>query len=71
MQCGRAAFDLFVLSMDFVGVPAGTAPAAALTLRGSDHDVEFATDSDFNVTLGAALGSGVRVLRLTLGNSKR
>ena len=41
--------------MDFVAVPAGTLPAAALALRGADHDVEFATTSKVNIILGDAL----------------
>jgi hypothetical protein len=30
--------------MDFVAVPAGTAPAAALALRGADPDVDMAAN---------------------------
>ena len=33
--------------MDFTAVPAGTLPAAALTLRGGDPDIEVAAASDF------------------------
>ena len=43
--------------MDFVPVPAGTADAAALTLRGSDPDIVFAQTSGFNTTLGDALAA--------------
>jgi hypothetical protein len=38
--------------MDFVAVPAGTLPAAALALRGADPSVSFATADSFNTTLG-------------------
>ena len=41
--------------MDFVAVPAGTLPVAALALRGADPSVSFATADSFNTTLGATL----------------
>jgi len=41
--------------MDFVAVPAGTAPVAALALRGADPSLSFATGDSFNTTLGATL----------------
>ena len=41
--------------MDFVAVPAGTPPVAALALRGADPSVSFATADSFNTTLGATL----------------
>ena len=41
--------------MDFVAVPAGTAPVAALALRGADPPLSFATADSFNTTLGVAL----------------
>ena len=43
--------------MDFSAVPAGTAAAAALALRGADHDIEFAATSKINVVLGDALNA--------------
>ena len=41
--------------MDFVAVPAGTAPVAALALRGADPTLSFATADSFNTTLGNTL----------------
>ena len=41
--------------MDFIAVPAGTAPVAALALRGADPSLSFATGDSFNTTLGATL----------------
>ena len=41
--------------MQFAPVIAGTAPAAALTARGPDHDVEVPNASNFNIALGNAL----------------
>jgi hypothetical protein len=41
--------------MDFVAVPAGTVPVAALALRGADPSLSFATGDSFNTTLGATL----------------
>ena len=38
--------------MDFTAVPAGTAAAAALALRGADHELEFAATSRVNLLLG-------------------
>ena len=40
---------------DFVAVPAGTLPVAALALRGADPSLCFATADSFNTTLGVAL----------------
>ena len=40
--------------MDFVAVPVGTTPDQALLMRGSDHDVELATNDPFVVVLGQA-----------------
>ena len=44
-------------AMDFTPVPPGTAPAAAVLLRGPDPDVTVATGDEFDVVLGAAVGS--------------
>ena len=41
--------------MDFVGVPAGTAAAQALVMRGADHDVELAASHPAVTTLGTTL----------------
>jgi len=46
--------------MDFVAVPAGTAPVAALALRGADPPLSFATADSFNTTLGVALWRRLR-----------
>ena len=43
--------------MDFVAVPAGTAPVAALALRGADPTLSFSTADSFNTTLGSTLGA--------------
>ena len=48
--------------MDFAPVPPGTAPAAALALRGSDPDLLFAAADSFDVTLSAALHARPGVL---------
>ena len=40
--------------MDFVPVPAGTADAVALTLRGADHDADIAANDSYSVVLGNA-----------------
>ena len=37
--------------MDFSAVPAGTAAAAALALRGADRELEFAVTSRVNIIL--------------------
>ena len=52
--------------MDFVAVPAGTMPAAALTLRGPDHEVDLAAADDFVTVLGTALAA-----RVAVGGRKR
>ena len=41
--------------MDFAPVPPGTAPAAALVMRGPDPDLIFAVGDPFDVSLSAAL----------------
>ena len=41
--CARAAFREVFFPMDFVAVPAGTAPALALTMRGADPDLTLAS----------------------------
>ena len=43
--------------MDFPAVPAGTAAAAALAIRGADHDLEFAAASKLNIVLGNAVNA--------------
>merc|ERR1711865_45166 len=43
-----------LLGMDFVPVPAGTAPAAALALRGADPDVDMAANDSYATVLGNA-----------------
>ena len=43
--------------MDFTAVPAGTAAAAALALRGADHELEFAVTSRATILLGDALNA--------------
>ena len=43
--------------MDFSAVPAGTLPAAALTLRGGDPDIEVAANSDFAKCQAKALAA--------------
>ena len=43
--------------MDFPAVPAGTAAAAALAIRGADHDLEFAATSKLNAVLGNAVNA--------------
>ena len=43
--------------MDFVAVPPGTAAPVALTLRGSDPDLDLAPGDDFITALGNALSA--------------
>ena len=55
-NCSRALCRVVVVvsyPMDFVAVPAGTVPVAALALRGADPSLSFATADSFNTTLGA------------------
>ena len=52
--------------MDFVPVPAGTVPAAALALRGADHDLDFAAGDSIEVALGDLLR-----VRLAVGGRRR
>ena len=43
--------------MDFEALAAGTLPAAALTARGPDHNVEYPQADAFQTVLGDATGS--------------
>ena len=43
--------------MDFVAVPPGTLPPAALILRGPDHDLDLAPGDDFIAAIGVAIGA--------------
>jgi hypothetical protein len=40
--------------MDFVAVPAGTLDAAALALRGADHDVDMLANDSYVAVQGNA-----------------